>query len=516
MPPSSPHTASLPSPWPRSAVAVALLVAAVLGVYWETVYSTAAIWMRSETFTHGFFVAPISLYLIWRKRAALAALTPRPAWWGLVLLPGLGLVWLLGHYASVLVVQQLAVVAMIPAAVFTVLGWAVTRTIAFPLGFLLFAVPMGEELIPHLVDFTADFAVTALQFTGVPVYREGTFFEIPSGSWSVVEACSGIRYLIASMTLGFLFAYLNYQSYWRRALFIAAAVIVPIFANGARAYMIVMIAHLSDNKLAHGVDHFLYGWVFFGLVMLILFWVGSFWSEDEAAPAAVAARGRAPAPAPVPAFRLALTAALAFVAVVAWPVAAAMSDQARSQIRPVVLAPPQGADGWRAVPEPLANWWPAYFGVDAALQQKYLKDGQAVSVYLGYYRSQRQDAELVTSQNVLVMERDRQWKRIAHRSRGLSLGGQSWTVRTARLKSEDGNLLVWYWYWLDGRYTTNRYLAKLWDAKTKLLGQPNDSAVVMLITPYDEKTEQAQARLQHFAEAMVPSIEAALQAAARE
>ena len=45
--------------------------------------------------------------------------------------------------------------------------------------------------------------------------------------------------------------------------------------------MIVMIAHLSDMKLALGVDHLIYGWVFFGIVMLLLFWIGSYWRDPE-------------------------------------------------------------------------------------------------------------------------------------------------------------------------------------------------------------------------------------------
>ena len=140
--------------------------------------------------------------------------------------------------------------------------------------------PFGEALIPPLIDFTADFTVTALQLTGIPVYREGSFFTIPSGNWSVVEACSGLRYLIASFTLGALYAYLTYRSLKRRLIFIALSVIVPIIANGVRAYLIVMTGHLSDMSLAVGIDHLIYGWVFFGLVMLLLFWAGSFWRED--------------------------------------------------------------------------------------------------------------------------------------------------------------------------------------------------------------------------------------------
>ena len=83
---------------------------------------------------------------------------------------------------------------------------------AFPLGFLFFAVPIGDFMLPQLMEWTADFTVLALRLSGVPVYREGLQFIIPSGAWSVVEACSGIRYMIASVTVGCLFAYLSYRA----------------------------------------------------------------------------------------------------------------------------------------------------------------------------------------------------------------------------------------------------------------------------------------------------------------
>ena len=117
----------------------------------------------------------------------------------------------------------------------------------------------------------------------MPVYREANHFVIPSGAWSVVEACSGIRYIIASVMIGTIYAALAYRSTRRRALFMAAAILTPIVANWLRAYMIVMLGHLSNNQIAVGVDHLIYGWVFFGLVMLLLFWVGSFWQEDARA-----------------------------------------------------------------------------------------------------------------------------------------------------------------------------------------------------------------------------------------
>ncbi len=74
---------------------------------------------------------------------------------------------------------------------------------------------------------------------------------------------------------------MTYRSLARRIAFVALSLIVPIFANGIRAYLIVMTGHLSDMSLAVGVDHLIYGWIFFGFVMMLLFWIGSIWREDD-------------------------------------------------------------------------------------------------------------------------------------------------------------------------------------------------------------------------------------------
>jgi exosortase A len=209
----------------------------------------------STTFTHGFVVLPIALWLVWHRRDRLRAIEPRP-WFAMLPLIGLvGVAWLVGEMATVNALSQTAFVVIVILSVPAILGREVARTITFPLAFLLFAVPAGDFLLPTLMDRTADFTVLALRATGVPVYREGFLIVVPNGRWSIVEACSGIRYLIASLVAGTLFAYLNYRANWRRWVFVGISAIVPIVANWVRAYLIVLLGYLSDNRIAAGVDH---------------------------------------------------------------------------------------------------------------------------------------------------------------------------------------------------------------------------------------------------------------------
>jgi exosortase A len=501
-----PESLPLPSQgnW-RFAGGLTLGVLVILtALFWPTLYSMIEIWDRSETFTHGYLIFPISAWLMWRKREELSRVQPRPDLRGLILLAGAGAGWLLADAGSVNVVAQYAFIAMLIATVWTLLGWTFVWAAFFPLMFLLFAVPMGEFLIPHLIEFTADFTVAALQITGIPVYREGTHFSIPSGNWSVIEECSGIRYLIASATLGSLYAYLTYRSWNRRLLFTLAAIVAPILANGGRAYMIVMIAHLSDMKLATGIDHYIYGWVFFGIVMLVLFWIGSFWREDDqpepivAQPAASLVAGGKP--------RSQLPVALLALAVAAvWPAYAFWLGQRALPVMPDLKVEAQG--GW-GESEAFTDWEPHWIGADKQARLSFTQAGQNVMLELNYYVTQRQDAELVNSQNFMIEREHETWTNVGESHVRVEIGDETRQVRQARLKSRNGQrLLVWQWNLINQQPTVNDHKAKLVLALDRVSLKRDDGLSVLIATPYEDTDVQtAAATLARFAADMEPAI----------
>ena len=216
-----------------AALAVVLIIASVL--YFDTFRSMVAIWLRSDTFLHGIIIFPISFYLVWRKWPHLKSISPKPFIPGIFLLLGVSIAWFVADAIGIQVGKQLAAIAIIPSAILTVMGVSFVRAIAFPLVYLFFAVPFGEFWIPELMEITADFAIGFLRLTGIPVFRDGLFLSIPSGDFEVAKACSGIRYLLATLALGTLYAYLNYQRIYKRLIFIAFSFILPIIANGLRA-----------------------------------------------------------------------------------------------------------------------------------------------------------------------------------------------------------------------------------------------------------------------------------------
>ncbi len=488
--------------WKKAVWSIVLLLAFLTVMFFDTWAAMVRTWLGSATFTHGFLVAPISLWLIWDRWPRYRNLAPRFDWWPVALVLLSGAIWLVGSLANVLIVQEYALVAMLVAGIWAILGHDVARRMMFPLGFLFFMVPVGKALVPPMMEFTATFTVDMLQLTGIPVYREGMFFTLPSGSWSVVEACSGVRYLIASVTLGFLYAYLTYTKFWKRVLFILLSFIVPVIANGLRAYGIVMLGHLSDMKLAVGVDHLIYGWIFFGIVMAILFYIGSFWKDpvedEEAAPVATKAPN-AEACRRNHVLPFALTLALASGA---WPVAASwMRAQTLAEGPSLTELSGRISGAWRGAGDPRWGWAPSIDGAVSDSTSYYREADRIVGLYLASFGNEVQGRELVSGEHRLLNPKDRRWREVSRRGHRVTLvDGHAITVDEVALRSFDRDLLVYLWYQIGDENTANPYLAKALQVEKRLLGDTeSELQVVLFTTARPGHHDEARAVLDRFA-----------------
>ncbi len=491
------------------ALALALTLLWVVGWYWSTARGVAGIWWTSDTFAHGLVVFPAFGWLVWRARDRIGGLQPQPTAWMALPILAAGLLWLLGGMVSVAAAQHFALFALLVAAFVGVLGWRLSRVLLFPLLFLFFGVPIGEFMLPTLMHYTAEFTVWALRMSGVPVYQEGLHFVVPNGRWSVVEACSGVRYLIASLFVGALYAYLNYTSLKRRLLFMLVAIAVPIVANWLRAYFIVMLGYHSGNKIAVGVDHILYGWVFFGVVIFLMFWIGGRWHEapapvvphTDAAPGGEARGTRWMAALPVA------------IAVAVFPPLLKVLDAPVPEF-PVALSAPAPAAGWVSPAAWAFDYRPVYGGARAEVSQTYATDDAQMPVVLhaAWYFAQRDGSEMVAWTNGPASPALDDVS-LVRSVRTLTIAGQP--VRENLISTPQGRVLTWHWYRINGHTLVGDAEAKLRLALDRLLGRSDESAVVVLATPEGRDEDAARARLQAFLASHAAAIEQAVEAPAR-
>jgi exosortase A len=251
------------------------------GLFNIEVVTAVQTWDASTAYNHCFLIIPIALYLVWDRRHDLIGIPVQPMPQALVLGFPLAVLWLMSERLGIMEGRQLVAISFVELLFLAVLGKRLWWALAGPLLYLYFLVPFGEFLTPKLQDVTTFFIRHGLEILGVPAYIDGYVIEIPQGTFFVAEACAGLRFLIASIAFGCLYALMMYRSPVRRGLFILVSIIVPIIANGLRGIGIVYLGYLLGNAQAAAADHIIYGWIFFSAVILLLIALGLPFRQDE-------------------------------------------------------------------------------------------------------------------------------------------------------------------------------------------------------------------------------------------
>lgn len=493
--------------WRIAGLTLSLSILAILIAYSDTAWGMVSAWGSSNLYGHGFLVLPAVLYLLWCRRTLLTGVTPTPFLFGLLVLAGAVLIWLLGEATATNLFKHLGLVLMIQAAILTLLGWRIFWIARFPLAYLFFAIPFGAGLIPPLQDATARIVTSWLQASEIPAHLVGHQIITPAGAFVIAEACAGARFLISTVAVGVFAADIFYRQAWRKALLIGLSLALPLVGNGIRAYGIIVVAFYFGRESGVMVDHVTYGLLFLSVLLLALLGLGlTFRESDPVDMLRPAPSAGVSTPADPRKFILILTVAL-FVTV-APALLAGRADQgdplAMAKTAQLKLQPP--AD-WIAMTGRTADWRPIVENADAELTQSFTSDQAEVIVHIAFFFSQRQGAEVVNEQHRLAGNLSSQV--VEENLYGLRIDGDPMDVPCMRLADNDSPLLVCSWYWVDGKFTGNPIMAKLYQAKARLWGGQPAAAIVAVATRDRNATGESRGVLQRFLRDVAP-LKAAL------
>ena len=382
----------IPLVWLGPLLALGAVWAALIALTGGDWLAMAGQWWTSSTYTHVLLVPPIIIWLVWQRVPDLAKLSA-VCWWPA--LAGMALavrVWAMGRLAGLAELSEAGAVLMLIAAVPLVMGPRIGAGLLFPLAYMAFLVPVGDELIPTLQVITAKLTIGLVHLTGVRATMDGVFINTPAGLFEVAEACSGVKFLMAMIAFGTLAANVCFISWRRRGWFMGSCVVVPVLANGVRAWGTVYAAQIWGAKVAGGIDHIIYGWIFFAIVITVI--ISASWRFfDRPVHSAMIdadAINASPRLARWERFSARPIHALVGLAVlvgagVAWASAAADLDAPV----PTHIALPNVA-GWHFVPYmPRHEWFPRGGGADQRILGRYADDaGRQVDVYYALYSAQ--------------------------------------------------------------------------------------------------------------------------------
>jgi exosortase D (VPLPA-CTERM-specific) len=477
----------------------------------------------NEDFTYCFMVPPVALYLVLEKRRQLAGLAAAPSWGGLVPL-GLGIVFFwLGELGGEFTLQFLSLWLVLVALCWLQLGWRKLRIVAFPLFFSLamFVPPhaLYDPLTMRMKLISSQFSVQLMQLYGLSAYREGNVIDLGFTKLQVVDACSGLRYVIPLFLMGLLLAYYYRAAFWKRALLVLSTLPLSILTNSLRIASVGVLYQFMGAAAAEGFFHEFSGWFIFmaGLGSLLL----EVWllkkvlpdaDRDQGPPPGENARSAGPIPAELSA------GGPAGFGDSGWP--APPQFFAALAVLGLTLALCAGTDLRQKTPlaRPFADFPLSigqWSGSRSALEQQFLDaltlsdyalvnyrnpQGEGVGLYVAYNASQSKGeathspATCLPSSGWVLQESG------TAQISGAAKGEGTTPVCRAFMEKNGVRQLVYYWFPQRGRILTSLYQVKyynFWDALTK---RRTDGALVRVITPIygSESVAAADRRLQDF------------------
>ncbi|SLM49615.1 conserved membrane protein of unknown function [Nitrospira japonica] len=515
-----------------SLIMSAVAAVGLLGyMYADSLEFLLRLWWGSEDYGFGLFIPFVSLVLIWRLRHRIAEVRVEKSVWGVVIITaGLLLYWV-GELTTVFFILHVSLWMVIVGLTVSLIGIPRTRVIAFPLGYLLAAIPLPTFIYAGLASqlqlWSSALGVGFLQLVGVLAFREGNVIDLGSVQLQVIEACSGIRYLFPLTALALLCAYLYQDKTWKRVVLVVSAIPISILINGFRIGVIGILVELYGQGAAEGFYHLFEGWVLFmsslGVLLLEMLILSKIPSKGvsarrvlSSANLAMSDRGartdipvrssavlRPSFPGPVYLYSVAL--------LVPFAMASAAIDQReeRPPARAQFVDFPMVLQGWKGTSLHLEKQFIDLLRFDDYVLADYrASGGSPVNFYSAYYRSQKKGQSAHSPQSCLP---GGGWEISSFERVTVPSSVRSSSAIVANrvlIQKEDQRQVVLYWFKQRNRALASEYLVKfylLWDAMTM---DRTDGALVRIASLIGSGETEASAdrRVMEFAMAIEPEL----------
>ncbi len=462
---------------------ILLVFVGFLAIFGYTFSATILdLWVRwnkfDESYSHGMLVLGISAYYLLSQLKSLSTTSINIGWFGLILMFGSSVLWLLAFYASIEAIQQVILPFIIWLFFYTILGWNTAKTVVFPIGFLYFSIPIWDVLTVPLQYITTDVNGILLSLSGVSAHIEDVFVTLPGGKFEIAGGCSGLRYLLISITLTSLYSYLNYTRIKSSAILIISGILMALMANWIRVFIIILAGNATNMEhfLVDEHDHF--GWLVFAITLIPLFFLAHKLERDFDEPSdkksEVSTVDGVETTQTGSSFNVVVVIIVTFIAAFAAPSYAKFSFSSNiSEVAIVNLKLDASLDSWkRSYLKNNLISTPSFRSPDTSFDGIY-SNGQAdIQLSIRSYQQQTPGKELINYNNHLF----NQEQFIVTSSGRLSIRDTDFGY--VILKGNSGQLeLVSYQYLVSFKATSSRVGAKLLEVIRPLLGSPASTLI---------------------------------------
>ncbi|MFO7716929.1 VPLPA-CTERM-specific exosortase XrtD [Desulfosarcina sp.] len=488
-----------------------VVLAVVIGTFWDTLTGLYHQWTHNEDFSHGLLILPVSLFLIWEKREAILALTPRMDWRGLLVMAAAVVLFTVGELGAELFTARAAIITLFIGAVWWIYGMALVRVIIFPLLLLYLMLPLPGFVYRNLTFplqlIASSVSVDILNALGFLAYREGNVIDMGFSQFQVVEACNGLRFVLPLLCLGVIFAFYRPMIWWKRLVLVAVTVPLAVGTNVVRIAGTGILAHYYGVEVAQGFFHDFSGWavfmacfaLFLGIAFLLSLLPGKPGPRERRPE-----RDDRPSPVNLKRHLTATGIALAFC-LVSPMVVGVLGDVSPMTLKKDLASYPLelgGRTGRKSQME--AEIWAQVGGQEYTIIDYSQPGKPPINFYTAFYEYQKKGGDFIHSPRLCLPGAG--WHIHTNRVRTLqtdSPGAYGGRLQINELIIEKNGYwqLSYFWYQGRGRNFTNEYAAKFYMVWDGIFRRRTDGALVRLIAPMasKEQVEEVRGDLDRFA-----------------
>jgi len=474
----------------------------LLWFYWATLANLFYQLYTDENYSFGLLLPLVSGYIIYLKWPQLRKASWEPSWFGLPIIFLALLLYIFGDLVAIVYFSPFSFFVLLIGIILMLGGWEILRLLAFPLLLLFFIIPLPSLLV-QLITFklqiiSSILATSILRLIGIPVIRTGNVIDLGIRQLQVVDACSGLRYILSLFSLGLIYCYFYQRRIWKMAILLIALFPASIVANALRVAAMGIFPSLQQGFL-HGFS----GWLIFlvcGAFLVSINWLlNRIWPQPVPSIPAGEIKKRPPRRGPRKSYSPYLAIALVLVLI------GSHFALRLSRAEPVHLL-----RNFDHFPLTIATWEGRRHYLDAAMakavgtdqyfEAEYRNHKQEyISLWIGFFENQNKKIE-GRIHSPLICLPGSGWKivqnKIVHVAPGLP-------VRYLVIEQKGRRQAVYYWYLQRGRWLASEFPLKFYMGLDGLMKRRNDGAIIRLITPVITNVSTSQQVLNSFTHQLI-------------
>ena len=482
-------------------VTMAVLALAVLWFYWPLLAKLFWDLAENEDYAFGLLMPLVSGYIVYLKLPQIRSYLWRPSGLGLLCIVVGFALYTVGELGADFYVPRVSFVIVITGLLFLMGGWGLVRLLLFPLFLLILMFPLPglltKQLTMPLQLISSRLATNMLQMLGIPAFCQGNVIDLGVQQMQMVEACSGLRYILALFALGVIFCYFFQRRLWKILLLLMVLIPSAIVANALR----VMGMGIFPALQLPGFWHAFSGCLIFVFCLGILSLIN--WILNKIQPLSPIPPDLFAPPKPAPRRALAIESYLVIALVLVGlggPIATRVGQAPAVELRQSFDSFPMELGPWQGQLVSIDPEMVKATKSDAHLNTEFSHSGQPlVSLWIAYYKNQKKKG--LHSPKLCLTGSG--WIQI---DRGTMEIARGWLITYMIMEDMGNRTVVYYWYLQRGRWINNEYMYKLYMAYDGLLKRRTDGALIRLMTPAQPDVESARKRLNSFVSQLTPVL----------